>query len=134
MQMSQTTFWDDASPSRSSIVRGECVVVVNNAADADYDKEHPAFSFELQYYLFAIPLGSFNMMKSIALFTFVVAYFTSVALGFAPAPCVRLQVRGNGSTPPLTRTFINIGDQERERLTRDSEPGDYFKTCVWIVN
>jgi hypothetical protein len=28
----------------------------------------------------------------------------------------------------FTRTFINIGDQERDRLTRDSEPEDYFKT------
>jgi len=27
-----------------------------------------------------------------------------------------------------TRTFLNIGEQEREKLTRDSEPEEFFST------
>ena len=28
----------------------------------------------------------------------------------------------------LTKTYLNIGEQERDKLTRDSEPQDYFRT------
>jgi hypothetical protein len=126
---------DDASdikglhPDPQSIILWECVV--NPDADSNLRNNVILCTFPLIFDLIEA-----NIMKPIAFSTVVFAYLTTIALGFAPAPLsqsVRLQVRSSESTPPLTRTFINIGDQERERLTRDSEPGDYFKTCVRIV-
>jgi hypothetical protein len=32
------------------------------------------------------------------------------------------------SRPNLSQLYINLGEPEREKLTRDSEPQDYFKT------
>lgn len=66
------------------------------------------------------------MSKSIALLL-VVACALSMSSAFAPKAQVS-PMTAFARPITLTRTYINIGDQERDKLTRDSEPEDYFKT------
>jgi hypothetical protein len=55
----------------------------------------------------------------------VLACTLSMTSAFAPKAAVSTTAFAR---PALTRTYINIGDQERQKLTRDSEPEDFFAT------
>jgi hypothetical protein len=65
-------------------------------------------------------------MKFFALLLFIVACAVSMTSAFAPRSTVATTTAF--ARPALTRTYINIGEQERDKLTRDSEPEDFFKT------
>jgi hypothetical protein len=59
---------------------------------------------------------------------FLVAMLSVPAtFGFVPRSCT-MKTISIYETTSSTKQFINIGDQERDKLTRDSEPGEYFKT------
>jgi hypothetical protein len=64
-------------------------------------------------------------MKTITSLLLVLAYLFGFSSAFAPPTSQALAFRRSTS-----RIFINIGEQERQKLTRDSEPEEYFRTYV----
>ena len=65
-------------------------------------------------------------MQLVTIYVLFMSFCASMTAGFAPMSAT---TKASINRPTLsTKLFINIGDQERDKLTRDSEPGDYFKT------
>ena len=71
-------------------------------------------------------------MNLVLIYVFVISLGLSMTAGFVPiSRTTTTKTSSSISRPSLsTELFINIGDQERDKLTRESEPGDYFKTWV----
>ena len=71
-------------------------------------------------------------MNLVLIYVFVISLGLSMTAGFVPiSRTTTTKTTSSISRPSLsTELFINIGDQERDKLTRESEPGDYFKTWV----
>ena len=72
-------------------------------------------------------------MNLVLFYVFVISLGFSMTAGFVPMSRTTTTTKTTSSIsrPSLsTELFINIGDQERDKLTRESEPGDYFKTWV----
>jgi hypothetical protein len=67
-------------------------------------------------------------MKLVALSLLVLSYCASMTNGFAPMRAATKVSIERQPAASMTKLLINIGDQERDKLTRDSEPEDYFKT------
>ena len=67
-------------------------------------------------------------MKFITIYVLIFTYCASMTAGFTS-----MRPATKAPTKSSTKLFINIGDQERDKLTRDSEPGDYFKTWVYTI-
>lgn len=78
---------------------------------------------------FPTAIDCFFIMKLISFYILFMAFCSSMVTGFVPMSAI---TKASIDRPTsLTKIFINIGDQERDKLTRDSEPGDYFKTWVY---
>jgi len=60
----------------------------------------------------------------------VAALLCALSQAFAPLPRPTTTTGMTFVRPGAlkTRTYINIGEQERDKLTRDSEPEDFFAT------
>ena len=71
-------------------------------------------------------------MNLVLIYVFVISLGLSMTAGFVPiSRTTTTKTTSSISRPSIsTELFINIGDQERDKLTRESEPGDYFKTWV----
>jgi hypothetical protein len=67
-------------------------------------------------------------MKSSSFLLLVVACALSMISAFAPKAQMVTPTTNFAQSSALTRMNLNIGEQERDKLTRDSEPADYFKT------
>lgn len=64
-------------------------------------------------------------MKSFALFVALIAMALVSTLAFAPNANV-VKISGRTVSPALNMGFFE--EKERDALTRDSEPEDYFQT------
>jgi hypothetical protein len=75
-------------------------------------------------------------MKPVQLSLVTLCVVASLASAFAPRPAVSssggaaLKFSTARSTPGAQPLFGFMGDKERDQLTRDSEPEDFFRTYV----
>lgn len=64
----------------------------------------------------------------IALLVFLFALASGVDAFLAPSSALRTNQPHQQQQRLDTRQFINVGEKERDALTRDSEPEDFFAT------
>jgi hypothetical protein len=79
-------------------------------------------------------------MKPVQLSLVTLCVVASLASAFAPRPALSTSGTLGGvkfstarSTPGAQPLFGFMGDKERDELTRDSEPEDFFRTYVRCV-